>query len=343
MDKIRAAVIGVGYLGRFHAQKYAQAVGCELCAVVDPCEEARDAVAAELKTRPLADHRSLLGTVDAVSVVTPTPTHFAIAREFLESGAHVLVEKPITETIPEARKLIAIAARAGRVLQVGHLERFNAAILAAEPHLKYPRFIECHRLAPYRERGTDVNVVLDLMIHDIDIVETIVDSPITSIDAVGTPVFTDEIDIANARIRFGNGCVANATASRVSMKTERKMRIFAGDAYLSLDLQQKIVTVIRKRSAADAPGALPVTIEEQSLEPGDALKAEIDSFLDCIRKRRPPVVSGEAGLRALETAMRITEQVQHSLAQLERRPRGGRARAARPARAPARGKRARGR
>jgi predicted dehydrogenase len=225
------------------------------------------------------------------------------------------VEKPIAETPAEARELIALAARAGRILQVGHLERFNAAILAAEPHLHAPRFIECHRLAPYRERGTDVNVVLDLMIHDIDLVQTMVNAPIATIDAVGTPVFSEEIDIANARIRFANGCVANATASRVSLKTERKLRIFEDDAYLSLDLQQKIMTLIRKRGPGDAPGPLPVIIEEQSLDPGDALQAEIDSFLQCIRAGRPPVVTGEAGLMALETAIRITEQVHRALAE----------------------------
>jgi predicted dehydrogenase len=314
MEKIRAAVIGVGYLGRFHAQKYAQAAGCELVAVVDSRAQAREQVAGEVKARALSDYRELLGKVDAVSIVTPTPTHFAIARDFFEAGAHVLVEKPITETPAEARELIAIAARAKRILQVGHLERFNAAILAAEPYLKSPRFVECHRLAPYRERGTDVNVVLDLMIHDIDIVQTIVGAPIAAIDAVGTPVFSEEIDIANARIRFTNGCVANATASRVSLKTERKLRIFEDDAYLSLDLQQKIVTLIRKRTAADGPGPLPVTIEEQSLDQGDALKAEIEAFLGCIRSGHPPVVTGEAGLMALETATRISEQVQQSLA-----------------------------
>jgi predicted dehydrogenase len=315
MQKIRVAVIGVGYLGRFHAQKYAQAAGCELVAVVDARAEARDAVAQELGTRALGDYRELLGKVDAVSVVTPTPGHFGIARDFLGAGAHVLVEKPITETAAEARELIALAARAKLVLQVGHLERFNAAILAAEPYLRSPRFIECHRLAPYRERGTDVNVVLDLMIHDIDIVQTIVGAPIVSIDAVGTPVFSAEIDIANARIRFANGCVANATASRVSLKTERKMRIFEDDAYISLDLQQKILTLIRKRTEADGPGPLPVAIEEQSLEPGDALKAEIESFLECIRTGRTAVVTGEAGLMALETATRITEQVEKALAE----------------------------
>jgi len=319
MQKIRAAVIGVGYLGRFHAQKYAQAEGCELLAVVDARAEAREAVAAELHAQPLADYRTLLGAVDAVSVVTPTPAHFSIAHDFLAAGAHVLVEKPITETAAQARELIAEAAHAKRILQVGHLERFNSAILAAEPHLRSPRFVECHRLAPYRERGTDVNVVLDLMIHDIDIVQTIVSSELVSIDAVGTPVFSDEIDIANARLRFANGCICNATASRVSMKTERKLRIFEDDAYLSLDLQQKILTLIKKRPASEVPGMLPVTIEEQSLEPGDALKAEIESFLDCIRTGKPPVVPGEAGLMALETATRITEQVEHSLAERARR------------------------
>ncbi|MBS0364203.1 MAG: Gfo/Idh/MocA family oxidoreductase [Proteobacteria bacterium] len=319
MQEIRAAVVGVGYLGRFHAQKYAQAADCQLVGVVDPRPEVAQAVAAETGCRAFSGHRELLGAVDAVSVVTPTPAHYALAREFLEAGAHVLVEKPITETAAEARELIEVAARHGRVLQVGHLERFNAAILAAEPYLREPRFIECHRLAPYRERGTDVNVVLDLMIHDIDIVQTIVGSSIATIDAVGTPVFSPEIDIANARIRFANGCVANATASRVSLKTERKLRVFEDDAYLSLDLQQKILTLIRKRGAAEPPGPLPVVIEEQSLEQGDALRAEIESFLDCIRTGRPPVVSGEAGLRALETAMRITGQVNAALA-AQRRP-----------------------
>ncbi len=314
MQKIRAAVVGVGYLGRFHAQKYAQIAACELLAVADSREDVREHVAAEVGTRAVADYRELLGKVDAVSVVTPTPGHFQIARDFLNAGAHVLVEKPITETAVEARELIELAARQRRVLQVGHLERFNATILAAEPHLRAPRFIECHRMAPYKERGTDVNVVLDLMIHDIDLLQTIVGAPIASIDAVGTPVFSDEIDIANARIKFTSGCVANVTASRVSLKTERKMRIFVDDAYLSLDLHQKILTLIRKRPV-HSPGQLPASIEEQNLEPGDALMAEIESFLECARTGRAPVVSGEAGLEALETAMRITDQVHQSLAQ----------------------------
>jgi predicted dehydrogenase len=309
MNKIKAAVVGVGYLGRFHAQKYAQIAGCELVGVVDGREEVRNAVAAEVHTQAVADYRQLLGKVEAVSVVTPTPAHFEIAEAFLASGAHVLVEKPITETPAQARALIARAAENKRILQVGHLERFNAAILAAEPHLHEPRFMECHRLAPYKERGTDVNVVLDLMIHDIDLIQSLAGSDIVSIDAIGTPVFSGEIDIANARIRFANGCVANTTASRVSMKTERKLRIFEDAAYISLDLQQKILTLIRKRNESPQPGQLPVSIEEANLEQGDALKAEIESFLDCIRNDRRPIVSGEDGLRALETAIRITEQV----------------------------------
>ena len=309
MPVLRTAVVGVGYLGRFHAQKYAQAAGSRLVAVVDASEAARTRVAAETGARSVSDYHELLGQVDAVSVVTPTPAHHPIALDFLRSGAHVLVEKPITETVEQARALIDAAREAGRVLQVGHLERFNPAVLAAEPYLRSPRFIECHRLAPYRERGTDVNVVLDLMIHDIDIVQAIVDSPIVALEAVGAPVFSDEIDIANARIRFGNGCVANTTASRVSLKTERKLRLFEDDAYLSIDLQQRILTVIRKREGGPAEGQLPVNIEEQSFEQGDALRAEIESFLDCARHGKAPVVSGEDGLRALETAIRITEEV----------------------------------
>jgi predicted dehydrogenase len=313
MSKIRAAVIGVGYLGRFHAQKYAQLPVCELVAVVDGREEVRKAVAGEVGTQALADYRGLLGKVDAVSVVTPTPAHFEIADAFLAAGAHVLVEKPITETPEQARALIAQAAKFDRILQVGHLERFNAAVLAAEPHITTPRFMECTRLAPYKARGTDVNVVLDLMIHDIDLVQSLANSEIESIDAIGTPVFSGEIDIANARIRFANGCVANTTASRVSLKTERKLRIFEDAAYISLDLQQKILTLIRKREGEPQPGQLPVNIEEANLEQGDALKSEIESFLDCIRNNKRPLVSGEDGLRALETAIRISEQVHANL------------------------------
>jgi predicted dehydrogenase len=310
MEKIRAAVVGLGYLGRFHAQKYALLADCRLVGVVDSEAQVATRVAAEVQAPAYGDYRQLLGKVDAVSIVTPTPTHYDIARAFLESGAHVLVEKPITETTEQAERLIVAARQHRRVLQVGHLERFNPAILAAEALLTRPRFIECHRLAPFRERGTDVNVVLDLMIHDIDLVQMIVGSPVSSLEAIGTPVFSAEIDIANARLRFDSGCVANVTASRVSLKTERKMRVFRDDAYLSIDLQQKILTVIRKRVPPASEGQLPVHIEEQSFDQGDALLAEIQSFIAAVRGERSALVSGEDGLRALRTALAISACVQ---------------------------------
>src|SRR6185436_17454344 len=207
MTPLRCAVVGAGYLGRFHAQKYAALADCELVGVADPSVEARERLKAELDVEGFADYRELLGRVDAVSIATPTSLHHAVARDFLAAGAHTLVEKPITATAEEARELIALAASKGLVLQVGHLERFNPVILAVEGVLANPRFIESNRLAPFKPRGTDVSVVLDLMIHDIDLIEHVVRSPIASIDAIGAPVFTDEIDIANARIRFENGCV----------------------------------------------------------------------------------------------------------------------------------------
>jgi predicted dehydrogenase len=310
MDTVRTAVIGVGYLGRFHAQKYATLPGSRLVAVVDAVAGPRERVAAELGCRAVADHREILGEVDAVSIATPTPLHFPIASECLERGVHVLVEKPVTETPEQARALIALAADRGLVLQVGHLERFNSAILALEGTLGTPRFIESHRLAPFKERGTDVNVVLDLMIHDIDLIQSLVGAPIESIDAVGASVFSAGLDIANARIRYANGCVANTTASRVSMKMERKLRLFQDDAYVSIDLQQKVLTVVRKPPAGAHATPGQVVIEERSYEQGDALRMEIESFLRSVREGRPPVVSGEDGLRALETAIRITDLVQ---------------------------------
>ncbi|HXQ64058.1 MAG TPA: Gfo/Idh/MocA family oxidoreductase [Steroidobacteraceae bacterium] len=307
---IRAAVIGAGYLGRFHAQKWAGLPGCRLVAIADPNPEVRARVGAELGVNAVADWQQLLGSVDAVSIATPTPLHHPIARSCLSAGVHVLVEKPITMTVSEARDLIRTAAGAQRMLQVGHLERFNAAVQAIEGIVTRPRFIESHRLAPFRQRGTDVSVVLDVMIHDIDLIQSIVRSPLVAVDAIGTSVFSDELDIANARLRFASGCVANVTASRVSMKTERKLRLFQDDLYLSLDLQQKIVTVIRK-GTGPADGDMPqVAIEERTYEQGDALKCEIEAFADSIRTGRPPLVDGEAGLEALETAIRIAALVQ---------------------------------
>jgi predicted dehydrogenase len=312
---LRTAVIGTGYLGRFHAQKYAALPNSRLVGVADSNDAARSAVAAELGVAQYADYRELLGQVDAVSVVTPTPTHFAIAKAFLDSGAHVLVEKPMTATVAEGEDLIDAARRAQRVLQVGHLERFNAAVQAVQPILTTPRFIESARLAPFKHRGTDVDVVLDLMIHDIDLILSIVRSPVTAVDAIGSCVFSKEIDIANARLRFANGCVANATASRVSLKTERRLRLFQDDAYISMDLHQKVLTVIRKGDGVGADGMPQVAIEENSFEQGDALKAEIESFLFTAGGGGPPAVSGEDGLLALRTAVSIAEQLANSLRQ----------------------------
>jgi predicted dehydrogenase len=306
-------VIGVGYLGRFHAQKYASLPNAQLVGIADPSATARAAVAAELKVAAHEDYRDLLGKVDAVSIVTPTPLHFEVARAFLEAGASVLVEKPMTVTIAEGEGLIEVAARHQRILQVGHLERFNAAVLAVQPTLTVPRFIESARLAPFKYRGTDVDVVLDLMIHDIDLILSIVRSPVVSVDAIGSSVFSQEIDIANARLRFANGCVANATASRVSLKTERKLRLFQDDAYLSLDLQQKILTVIRKGEGVGPDGMPQVAIDEKTYEQGDALKAEIEAFLAAVASGSAPPVSGEDGLLALRTAVSIGEQVASSM------------------------------
>ena len=308
-------MIGVGYLGRFHAQKYASLQNSTLIGVCDREPKARDAVAAELKVAAFGDYRELLGRVDAVSIVTPTPLHFDVAKAFLESGASVLVEKPMTVTVAEGEALVQIARDAKRILQVGHLERFNAAVQAVQPTLTVPRFIESARLAPFKHRGTDVDVVLDLMIHDIDLILSIVRSPVVAVDAIGSSVFSKEIDIANARLRFANGCVANATASRVSLKTERKLRLFQDDAYISVDLQQKILTVIRKGAGVGADGMPQVLIDENTYEQGDALKTEIEAFLEAVATGEPPPVTGEDGLLALRTAVSITEQVASSVKQ----------------------------
>ena len=236
---LRAAVIGVGYLGKFHAQKYHALPDVELVAVVDASLQTAQAIGKELGVPGLDDYRELLNKVDVVSVVVPTPLHHTVTTEFLKHGVHVLVEKPITVTVEHAKQLIQLAKKHRCVLQVGHLERFNPAVQAAAKLIRAPRFIESHRLAPFKQRGTDVSVVLDLMIHDIDLIQELVGQPIEHIDAVGSPIFSQDIDIANARIRFAGGCVVNTTASRVSLKQERKLRIFQDDAYISVDLQQK--------------------------------------------------------------------------------------------------------
>jgi predicted dehydrogenase len=311
-ELIRTAVIGVGYLGRFHAQKYSQIAGSQLVAVVDANAEAAAKVGAELGVPALHDYRAILDQVDAVSLAVPTPLHHRIGCELLDRGIDVLIEKPIATTVAEARELVALANERGCVLQVGHLERFNPAIVAAASRLETPRFVESHRIAPFKQRGTDVSVVLDLMIHDIDLIQELVGTPIEHIDAVGATVFSGEIDIVNARIRFRGGCVANTTASRISLKQERKIRIFQDDAYLSIDMQQKLLTVIRKKDGAPVESSAQVSIEEEAFEQGDALLAEIEAFLRAVRERSTPVVTGEDGLRALETATRITALVQQS-------------------------------
>lgn len=307
---LRTAVIGVGYLGRFHAQKYAQLAGSSLVAVVDANHEAAQRVGAELGVEALTAVEAVLNRVDAISIAVPTPLHHAIGKAALERGIHVLMEKPIATTVEEARELVELAARKRCILQVGHLERFNPAIVAAASRLQTPRFVESHRLAPFKQRGTDVSVVLDLMIHDIDLIQELVREPIESIDAVGATVFSGEIDIVNARIRFRGGCVANTTASRISLKQERKIRIFQDDAYLSIDMQQKILTVIRKKDEAPVESPAQVSIEEESFEQGDALLAEIEAFLAACRDGSEPVVTGEDGLRALDTATQISQLIQ---------------------------------
>lgn len=308
-DALRTAVIGVGYLGQFHAEKFAQLPGSELVAVVDTSRERAEEVAAKVGAAACTDYRELLDRVDAVSIVVPTQHHFEVARAFLAKGVHVLLEKPVTTTVEEADELIRMADEKGLVFQVGHLERFNPVVIGLEGLLTEPRFIESIRIAPFKPRGTDVNVVLDLMIHDIDIIQTIVGSPVKQINSIGAPVFTDEEDIANARIQFENGCVANVTASRISLKSERKMRIFQGDSYISVDFQNKKLAVFRKGEGEMFPGVPNVSMEEKSFDQGDALKAEISSFLDCIRSGRQPVVSGRDGKRALETALMISNKL----------------------------------
>jgi predicted dehydrogenase len=304
---IPVAVVGVGYLGKFHAEKYAQSAHAELRAVVDIDEARAREVATKCQTQALADYHALFGQVEAVSIAVPTAAHHRVAADFLRRGIDVLVEKPMTADLAEGRELVELAGAHQAILQVGHLERFNPAIRKLEGVIKEPKFVECHRLAPFVERGTDVDVVLDLMIHDIDVITSLVRSPIERVEAVGVPVLTDKPDIANARIKFSNGCIANVTASRVSLKRERKVRFFQPDAYISLDYDQRRAQIFYKPS----PGAGWLDIRGESIEikEGDALADEIDSFLQCVRSRSLPLVSGAEGLRALEIASLISAQL----------------------------------
>ncbi len=309
MSTFRTAVVGVGHQGRWHADKFALLPECELVAVVDASAAARDKAAADLNTRSVADYRELLGNIDAVSIATPTPTHFEIVRAFLDTGTHVLVEKPLTSTVAEAETLVELADRKGVVLQVGHLERFNPAVMAVAPSVTTPRFIESLRIAPYKPRGLDVSVVLDLMIHDIDLIHSFARSRMVEVDAVGTSIFSKNIDIANARIKFANGCVANVTSSRISLKTERAIRIFETSAYHSVDLFAKSATSYRTK--VDGPVETPddISIDASSYEASDALLEQAKAFLASIAGGPPPLVSGRTALEALETAVAIGDQI----------------------------------
>ncbi|KJV06806.1 Gfo/Idh/MocA family protein [Methylocucumis oryzae] len=306
MTKIRCAVIGAGYLGKFHVQKYAQLPDCELVAVVDADMATAKAVADVYQVPALTDYHALLDTVDAVSIVVPTTLHYPVAKDFLAAGVHVLVEKPMTVTLEQADELIALAKQNNVILQVGHLERFNPAVMALDKD-EPPLFIESHRLSMFNPRANDVSVVLDLMIHDIDIILALVNADIERIDASGTPVLTKGTDIANARLLFSNGCVANVTASRISMKSERKMRLFRPASYVSVDFQNRVLT---KRCTGEGemyPGIPDIVTEETVFDNGDALLEEIKHFINCIQTDSKPLVSGEAGRKALATAIRITE------------------------------------
>ena len=300
------AVIGAGHLGKLHAQKYAQLTNCKLIAIVDTNAKTAQSVASLFGATALTDYSELLGNVDAVSIATPTLSHHAIAVDFLNHGSHVLIEKPITRTVAEADQLIKLADSKNLLLQVGHLERFNAALQALDTHLRHPTFIESHRLAPFKPRSLDVNVVLDLMIHDIDIIMEIVDSEIKDLRVSGTHTLTSSTDIANARLEFENGCVANVTASRVSARSVRKMRIFQDDAYFSVDFDSNTLSIFKKGDEEMFPG-IPKIIETRTcFEQNDPLYLEIASFIDSIQNKSPISVTGVAGRRALDVALQIS-------------------------------------
>lgn len=299
MNKLRTAVVGVGYLGSLHAQKHAALEGVELVGVADADPGRAAEVGSAVGAPAYADYRELLGKVDLVSVAVPTERHHAVARDFLEAGAHVLVEKPITPTLAEADALIELARARGRLLQVGHLERFNPAWLALRTRIERPLFIEAHRLAPFKPRGTDVSVELDLMIHDLDLILSIVGSPVAEVCASGVPVLTDGVDIGNARIAFENGCVANITASRVSAGILRKMRIFQKDEYLSIDFQACRLSTSRK------VGDGTIVPEEVNIPSGDALMSEIQAFVAAVASGSAVPVTGEDGRRALALALEV--------------------------------------
>jgi predicted dehydrogenase len=307
-EAIRTAVIGVGHLGRHHARILAALEGASLVAVVDTDAERARTVATATGTRALGDYRDLAGQIDAVSIAAPTELHHEIAMSFLQQGIAVLVEKPMTRTLQEADALMAAAAASGATLAVGQTERYNPAVAAVMPFISTPRFIEVHRLGVFPDRSLDIDVIFDLMIHDLDLVGAMVRSEVTSIEAVGVPVLTEKFDIANARLRFASGCIANLTASRISRDRVRKIRFFQPDSYISIDYAAQEVEGWRLvRRDGQRPsiegGALPVQKDEP-------LRRELADFIGAVRDKRRPLVDGAAGRAALELATRIAEKME---------------------------------
>ena len=312
---LAVGVAGCGHFGRFHALKVAAAgAAARLAGVHDPNEERARAVGWETGAPPLS-WPDLLAASEAVIIAAPAEAHFRLAREALLAGRHVLVEKPIAATLAEADILVALAAERPLVLQVGHLERFSAAFRALAEHMRRPLYIEAIRIAPFKARGTDVSVVLDLMIHDLDLVLALVESPIESVDAVGAPVASASEDIANARVRFANGCVATVTASRISLRTERRMRLFAREGYISVDfVNRKLFMIGRTGEGMPLPGLEGFTMNESSWDDHDSLAAEHASFFACARGTGPIFVDAAAGRRALAAALMVAESMDASRA-----------------------------
>ena len=309
MERIKVGVVGVGYLGDHHARVYSEIPSVELVGVADTDRKRAEEVAQKFNTTPYVDYRDLIGKVNAVSIVVPTVLHHEVAIDFIKNGVDILLEKPITRTIPEARNLIKEADKKSLILQIGHLERFNAAFRRLKGILTTPLFIESYRLSPFPERGADVDVILDLMIHDIDIALSLMGSEISDIRAVGIPVLTSKVDIANVRIEFRSGCVANLTSSRVSKEKMRKLRIFQPEAYISLDYQNQELLVF-KRILKE--GMRPeIEMERVNVIKGDSLKAEIEAFIDSVKSRKAPLVSGKEGLAALTVAQKIIKKIKN--------------------------------
>ncbi len=306
VNKTRVGVVGVGYLGRFHALIYSRMANVELVGVADSDTERAAKVAAECRCEAYRNGQDLIGKVDAVSIVVPTTAHLEVARPFLERGTHMLLEKPIATTGSEGRELVRLAETQGALLQIGHLERFNAGVMALAERISRPRFIEAHRMGEFVARATDVDVVSDLMIHDIDIILSLVDSEIRTIAAVGTRVLTRHIDIANARLEFANGAVANVIASRVSEKKLRRIRVFEEDLYQSLDFIEQRIETAYPKSSPDAEWP-EIVVEKVDIEPIKPLDTELAAFIDCVNTGQKPLVDGRVGLEALEVALKVKE------------------------------------